>query len=166
MENFVNAARCAVHAGNWYAALAMALTLPDMAGKAEWPSKNRGRESFVRWFELWLQPTYSVDATRFRPAGFQLTGSDCYALRCAYLHQGSLDLEGPGANAIEAFRFIPPPADGHVYHRNMFENTMQLQVDLFTWEVCEAVERWLVDARTRPEVAARIDSLARINPLW
>jgi hypothetical protein len=71
-----------------------------------------------------------------------LSGGDCYALRCAYLHQGEFGvLDQRARKALDEFRFTVP-GDGLV-HNNRTDGALQLQVDIFCEQLCVAVEAWL-----------------------
>lgn len=60
-----------------------------------------------------------------------LNGGDCYALRCAVLHEGSDDIvEQRAREALERFEFYEP-APGLRMHCNQIGVRLQLQVDLF-----------------------------------
>lgn len=93
-------------------------------------------------------------------AGF-LSGSDCYALRCAALHMGSADVTTQKRReVIEHFVFMTSGP-----HMNLFENCvfngvtrtfLQLNVSLFCEDVCLAVEKWMADVAADPDIQKRI----------
>jgi hypothetical protein len=92
-----------------------------------------------------------------------LTGSDCYALRCAYLHEGEMDITSQSAQMIlDKFAFTEPrPPD--LLHGGRFNNLLQLQVDIFCEDVCRAVEDWLSGVAGNPDIQARIAALPKIH---
>ena len=60
-----------------------------------------------------------------------LSGADCYALRCAFLHEGRDEITDQRAGEVlDAFAFVVPPA-GSAIHSNQNNQTLQLQVDIF-----------------------------------
>ena len=73
-----------IGAANWPAALCLALTLPEMASAIETP-EIEARQRYAKWFDRWVGEKYRTGllsgARRF------LSGSDCYALKCAVLYQ-------------------------------------------------------------------------------
>lgn len=145
---------------NWYAALGLALCLPDIAGKIDKP-RARSSARYVTWCATYLEPQYvDEDGKRW------LTGSDVYALRCAFLHEGSSDTSRQAArNAYRRFQFLyPPPNNGYV-HRNVFGDQLQLQVDVFVSDVCGAARRWLLEAEDDRVRRNRLDKLMRIRRL-
>ncbi|ENS4826508.1 hypothetical protein ACE1FV_005385, partial [Klebsiella pneumoniae] len=91
-------------------------------------------------------------------------GADFYALRCAYLHEGSDDVTTQKARQhIDKFRFIQPLTDGLCIHNNKNHNTLQLQVDEFGKDIIKAVRNWLDDIKDDPAKKAEVDSLLNIE---
>jgi hypothetical protein len=165
MQHLLDAVRRSVREKNWYAALAGALTLPDIAAYLD--QRPGGRSRFISWCEDYLTPTYTTTL-----AGVQhvfLSGKDCYALRCAYLHSGDFDITAQDAqDVLSRFEFLAQES-GMICHRNQYTNlqtsvsVLQLQVCNFCEEVCEAVERWLAARATDPAVAAALAQLPLIH---
>ena len=75
MKNLLHAVRAAIVERNWYAAVFVSMTLPDICCALEF-GRTSGHK-YADWFDTNL-PDY-------KPL---LTGNDCYALRCSLLHQG------------------------------------------------------------------------------
>ena len=75
----------------YLAALALALTLPDICGKAEYPEKGVGRR-YIQWFDQYVgsyqksQSPYSADMP-------YLSGEVVYSLRNNFLHAGNPNIE-------------------------------------------------------------------------
>jgi hypothetical protein len=160
MRHLVDAVRRSVREQNWYAALTLALTLPDIAAKID--GKLGGSESrYVAWFNDYLLSRYTGDSF-FGPRAF-LTGNDCYALRCAFLHAGDFDITGQRARKIlEYFRFtVPVPT--MLVHRNQIDQTLQLQIDIFAEDVCVAVEDWLRARSADTSVAMALAGMPQIT---
>lgn len=159
MQQFVDSTRAAVNQSNWYAALAMALTLPDICGRIEEPTA-KSEPRFVSWYDRFLLARYQG-----HPGGTQhtfLSGSDCYALRCAFLHQGELGINDQRAReALEHFQFTAPRL-GSFVHMNQVNNLLQLQVDRFCLDVCEGVEKWLASIVGNADIQSRLVKLAVI----
>ncbi len=146
---------------NWYGALFMALTLPDICGKIEYPSKS-SFQRYKDWFERYLEPHYT------RPVGAAaivhkfLSGSDCYAIRCALLHEGTDEIgEQKAREALERFHFTEPPQNGCT-HCNQSGNLLQLQVDKFAIEMIQAIRSWLSDISSDNEKQERLSKLMKV----
>ena len=162
MQHFVDAIRAAVAQGNWHAALALALTLPDICGRLESPA-NGSQARFVAWYDRFLLRRYQSHIGPDRRLHTFLSGHDCYALRCAFLHQGEFDIDDQHAQQVlERFHFTAPRL-GQFVHNNQFNNTLQLQVDRFCLDVCEATEEWLASVRDDVNIQRGAARLATIG---
>lgn len=101
LEPFLDSLNQCILTKNWYGALIIAVTLPDICvsidGTQECEQQRlsqikRSRESasklaYIKWFDEYL------NLSRF---GF-MNGSNAYALRCAVLHQGDSDIQNQRA---------------------------------------------------------------------
>jgi hypothetical protein len=126
MDEFVEAIDLSIAASNWYGALFIALSLPDICGRIDSPSETSSKRRYAAWFEKYVQPKYTRSVGAEREETVFLCGNDCYALRCAYLHEGSDDISAQLAKtAVEKFHFIGAPT-GCVIHCNMIDTKLQL----------------------------------------
>lgn len=162
MHQFVTALRESVATRNWHSALALALFMPDVCGRLQSP--NSGSQArYVAWFKAWVQPKYTVQMFLMPSETVFLSGEDCYALRCSYLHEGGDEISHQRARvALDRFHFITPPPDGTV-HMNISNTALQLQVDIFCLDVAAAVEAWLVSVSGDQDVSQRMSSLITIH---
>jgi hypothetical protein len=161
MQHFVGATRAAVSHRNWHAAVSLALTLPDICGRIESPSMD-SQARFVAWYDRFLLKRYQRAVGPTGQIHTFLCASDCYALRRAFPHQGEFGIDDQRAQqALENFHFTAPRS-GAVIHMNRSNNTLQLQVDVFCRDVCDAVEEWLASVAANSDIQARISKLARI----
>jgi hypothetical protein len=155
--------RNAVISGNYYAALSLALALPDICGKLEKPGIYSIEKRYVTWFKANLQDLYTRPAANGITKHVFLTGEDCYALRCAFLHQGDMDITTQRARLVlERFHFFCPPPDGSRIDRNQQRNALVLQVDVFCEEVCVAVDAWTTRFLADPALRSRIEAIPQI----
>ena len=102
----------------YLAALALALTIPDIYGRVEYPDRTEENvgSHYRKWFDHYVLGYKALG----RPAEGQryktLNGYNCYLLRCRVLHNGTHDIE-PKDQKIE-FRLrihqhsSEHPADG------------------------------------------------------
>ncbi len=76
----------------YIAALALALTLPDICGKAEYPDEKSVGRRYKQWFDQYVssyhksQSPYSADMP-------YLSGEVVYSLRNGFLHAGNPNIE-------------------------------------------------------------------------
>ena len=165
MKHLTDALRDNVTKENWYGALMIALTLPDICRRLEDPSKN-SKAGYIAWYETWLSSKYtSLLGPEKVPHQF-LNGSDLYALRCAYLHQGEFSTTDQVAkDALHGFTFVVPPK-GWTIHCNQIEQSgevkLQLQVDIFCEDIASAVDAWAESVKDEPLIQARIQLLGSI----
>ena len=76
------------------AGLALALTLPDICGKAEFPQENSSKKRYIQWYDeivgITEKPPKSTKRNTEMP---YLSGEVIYSLRCQFLHQGTPNIE-------------------------------------------------------------------------
>ncbi|MBE7524877.1 MAG: hypothetical protein KJZ57_02165 [Anaerolineales bacterium] len=142
MENIIKSIENSLQGKNWYSALVLSLILPDICAKLE-GSDESSSARYPKWFESYLGQKYN---------GF-LSGNDCYALRCAFLHEGSSSIESQRAkDVLDHFVFVANGA-----HCNKFSNChfgdpkydgkdfLQLSVNHFCQDMIAATKQWLND---------------------
>ncbi|WP_421547398.1 hypothetical protein [Pseudomonas sp. QD4] len=162
MKRFTESLRSSVANGDWYVALSTALTLPDVCGRLIDPAIPSGKR-YPAWFKAWMEPGYTSVLPNVGRHVF-LSGEDCYALRCSYLHEGGGDIASQKARkALDDFHFIIPPSRGISIHRNLLGNTLQLQVDKFCLEIADAVDAWSQSVIADAGIQSRMSSLLMIH---
>lgn len=72
-------------------ALAAALTLPDICGQAEYPQDKSVKKRYTKWLQVYMESRKFGEYQSCSIDG--LTANDIYKLRCAFLHQGSSDID-------------------------------------------------------------------------
>lgn len=149
----------AVAEKNWYAALALALALPDICGKLESPAIS-SQKRYVAWFDKYLLRTYTVNMSG-KTIVF-LNGNDLYALRCSLLHEGSEDISEQRARQIlDKFIFSIEES-----HRIMIDDSILiLNVAKFCQEICESVDEWFNDVKNDSDIMDRINAMLIIRGL-
>ena len=165
MQNFIEATKKAIDNENWYAALALSLSMPDICGRLEDPDKRPGAR-YVDWFDKYLLHNYQGTVGPYSKSLHTfLSGEDCYALRCAFLHQGEFRLtDQPVRQVLEKISFTIPHPNWDI-HKNQKEGVLQLEVARFCQEVCDAVKQWLIDVQGNDDIQTRMNQLATIAEL-
>lgn len=87
MQEILNEIKAAKNHKLYRAALALALTLPDICGKVAFPSEVNNGKRYIKWFDDHVYPICKVNVK------IDFNGESCYHLRCAVLHSGNLKLE-------------------------------------------------------------------------
>jgi len=153
----ISALRQAVAAGNYEAALFMALTLPDICARVESEDGKTSGARYKAWFDRFLATKYR------RPVGGVehtfLSSGDCYALRCALLHEGSTEISSQRArDVLGHFQFTISSRNS--VHLNQEGATLQIDIAIFCEEICEGVEQWL-----KCFANEHVDKVHRLNEL-
>lgn len=163
MEDLIQALVSSVVNKNWYGSLFIALSVPDICGYLESPTEG-SQARYERWFEKYMLPKYTVCIGAYNTPHVFLSPSDCYALRCALLHQGGEVITGQRAReALDRFHFIDPPPS-NLIHCNKYNNVLQLQVDIFCKDMLSGLQEWLQDAQNSPDVEKRIGNILKVYP--
>lgn len=103
LNDYVGDINRAAEANAWYAALALALALPDVCGAVEYPNARIGKR-YTDWCDKFVSPHDK-----------NLTGADYYVLRCAFLHTGTDEIQKQhGAYADARMRHIYLTRSGSV----------------------------------------------------
>lgn len=156
MERFVQSIENSVKTENWYAALVMALAIPDICGWLETP-KIASQKRYEAWFETYLLPKYK---SPFHGPEFTfLSGSDCYALRCALLHEGTDEvLRQRAREVVTRFAFSTTGS-----HCCMFESVLLLNVQSFCADLCAGTRQWIQDIAANKDVQERLKELLQVR---
>lgn len=162
INNLSQSVRVAIQNKNWYVALAVALTLPDICGRLVDPNQGSARR-YIAWFDAWLRDRYTRKIGPAKKDHVFLSGTDCYALRCSFLHQGEFDISGQRAQAVlDEFSFLVTPENWTI-HLNQSDNKLQLQVDVFCLDICDAVDDWVKSVAGNSDIQDRINHMASIE---
>ena len=82
--------------GCLFSALAIALTIPDICGKAKYNDLKTG-ERYRKWFDEYIGECEKEGATNHGDSKYEgmpyLSGELVYKLRCAFLHSGGANIE-------------------------------------------------------------------------
>jgi hypothetical protein len=162
MKRFIDAVKKALENENWYSALIVALTLPDICGKIQYPNLKSG-ERYIKWFNNYLSNKYTHKiGPDFKEHVF-LSGEDCYALRCSFLHEGLDEISHQKCRKVlDSFLFMTGGPHCNFFNVNN-QTFLQLRVDEFCKDVCSAVETWVKDIAGNAEIEKQISELIRIH---
>lgn len=135
MKRIIESVYASLEKSNWYAALFVSLTLPDICSALEY-GKSSGKK-YADWFESNL-----ID---YRDS---LSGNDCYALRCALLHTGKDDISDQSKKEVlDHYLFLSEGPHKSLLLNNVYDGEkrsfLQLNVQNFCRDICKAVEAWL-----------------------
>lgn len=155
MQNIVDSVYSALKNEDWYAALFVSLTLPDICSALE--HGNTSGEKYADWFEQNLS----------QYKGF-LSGNDCYALRCSLLHSGKDDISDQRKQEVlEHYVFLTKGSHCNLFKDCVFngekKSFLQLNTQIFCKDICKAVEDWLVSSSANSAIQARLKDTIEIH---
>ncbi len=159
MKEILDSLQRAVDSENWYGALIIALCIPDICSKLEYPT-HYSRERYSNWFKKYMPEGYAD----------HLSGNDGYALRCSYLHEGNSDIEEQSVReVINKFSFSPKGS--HLISFSGMKansaddgkNICHLSVQSFCADMVEAGEHWLHDVGSNKDVQSRMHKMLEIK---
>lgn len=160
MDRFTSAIRQSLENKNWYAALYLSLTLPDICARLESDNSKSNGAKYAAWFDEYLSDMYRRKIGGNPTPHVFISGNDCYALRCSMLHEGGTDVATQRCREVlEKFHFTVVGA-----HCNQFNSVLQLDVPTFCNDVCKAVEDW--DSKFRanhPDKQGRLKELVIVH---
>lgn len=106
----------ALKAGAYYAALALALTLPDICAQVEYKKRHTGNEDYIGWLKG-NNVLARFESCFPEVARATFCAEDCYALRCRVLHNGDLNLSESKRSEIDAFELaLPEEGEDYLWH--------------------------------------------------
>lgn len=160
MKNILKSIERSIEDKNWYAALILSLVVPDICSKLEGGDPLSSKR-YPAWFDKYLGKKYQSF----------LSGDDCYALRCAYLHEGIDNIELQKAkNVLDHFVFISSGSHCNRFNNCFFgdpiydgKNFLQLSTDQFCKDIIEAANQWLFDVANSQLVQANIKEMLTIR---
>ncbi len=156
MEHLIQSIEKSIETQNWYGALTLAITLPDICGRLnnpKWGSQKR----FENWFDNYMKHHYE---SPFHGEGFTfLPASDCYALRCAFLHEGRDDVTQQRAReVVSKFAFSTTGS-----HKCLFNNVLLLNIQSFCLEVCQGARAWQIEFENDADVTRGLAELLKVQ---
>ena len=149
MKRFTDAGKRAIADKNDYAALSLALIIPDICGSLEDPGPSKSQKRYERWFKQWAEPKFSPN---------NLSAAECYQLRNCLIHSGSAEL------AVDSFVFFDdrPPSNVAQVTISQVEpgskvvpgKAMVLRVSYFCETIYQAAEEWDTSVKDNAAIQA------------
>ncbi len=139
----INEIRSALEMGLYNRAFAMALTLPDICGKVEFPDLSV-KLRYTKWFKTYAEPLFTVKTKRVpdneNVQYTWLSAKECYALRCAFLHAGNYETKDVDLLEIE----IHAHSKNSDFSTHTYKSTSKAKWDvvLLCENLCNATETY------------------------
>lgn len=158
MENILISIKKSIDAQNWYSALVLSLIVPDICGKIE---NNSSPKRYSEWFNKYLGEKYRD----------YLSGEDCYALRCSYLHEGTGNIENQNAKEVlDRIEFITNGPHLNYFENCQFGNSkydgktfLILSNVQFCNDIIEAAQKWIFDNKDNKDFQQNINDMLLIK---
>lgn len=168
MRRFTEAGRRAIAEQNWYAALTIALMIPDICGSMEQPGTGNSRVRYIAWCKKWLQPKFTFDNGTDEKPDVHLSAEDIFQARCSVIHSGSAEIDEKQRNQIDRFEFFSGGSHlclviGSVLDGVPQPNFLQLRVDKFSETVFQSAEEWELSVIADPEIQTEKTKLLEIH---
>lgn len=151
MQEVIDQTRAASAAGLYYVSLFTSLALPDICAGLESVDGIATKARYIDWFDRHVAPGYG---------GF-LDGEACYLFRCSLLHQGSTQHPSSKYSRI---LFVEPGSSSNVFHNNIMNDALNIDVSIFCEDLCGAAERWLATAQQLPQFQSNFSKCVRRHP--
>lgn len=146
------------------AALALALTLPDICGKAEFPNEKSVGVRYIKWFDdnigNYEKPPKSNDGknTEFDDMPY-MSGEIIYSLRCCFLHQGNPNIEKakihePQCKVTHFTLIVANAINGgsSMVSKSNFadpERTLEINIVNLCWKLCLVAKAYYEDNKDK-----------------
>ena len=116
--------REAVKNKTYIAALALALTLPDICGQVENGASESNKSYYIHWIDKYMDnEAFSFPLDGFDTQTFK--GNMCYSLRCKLLHSGNVDVKSKRLG-VDVDEFILVKPDSPQYYHGFQYKTVRL----------------------------------------
>jgi hypothetical protein len=148
MRELLRQIEIALNANLYYLAIFGALALPDICGAIDSQDGEATGAKYRAWFDKYV-------ATKYTFSGKQLlTGDDCYRFRCSLLHQGSS--QHPRSSYSRVL-FVEPTATTNVFHCNVLNGALNLDVRIFSLDLVVSAQSWLDDVENTQQFQTNYD---------
>ncbi|MCX6724324.1 MAG: hypothetical protein NT155_04125 [Candidatus Staskawiczbacteria bacterium] len=130
MKDFLQQIKKGLDVDLYYLSLFSALAIPDICGSMGSENGEANKEKYKEWFDKYIAPKYNDF----------LDGEDCYYFRCSLLHQGSSQHVKSNYKRV---LFIEPSATTNIFHNNILNDALNIDVKIFCNDLVSGAEKWL-----------------------
>lgn len=160
---FADAVKKSLEDKNYLAALVTALTLPDICCSLDNDTRWTSGQKYAKWFSEYIGDYYiSYIGCPSKKTVF-LSGEECYALRCAYLHKASANISNEkiviNLDVSKRIEFIAEAGSDKL----KIGKILMLSLENFCNYIINGVYAWLKDQKDNIEIQARIASIPKIH---
>lgn len=131
--------------GFHFAAVALALTLPDICAALASDNGESSGQKYKAWCEANFLHLYP-----------NLTSRDLWSLRCGVVHQGRF---GHPKSQYSRVIFSLPDGRGNVFHNNILNDALNLDAATFCRDMVSSARQWFLRNQNNVEVAKNLPYL-------
>jgi len=150
MHAILNEIEQCIASSNFYAAIALALTIPDVGGALGAEDGQSTGQKYKAWYDANLAAKYPW-----------LTAHDCYSIRCGVVHQGRFG--NPGSQFARVL-FTIPTVGGNIFHNNVLNDALNLDAEIFCGDVVASGRQWLSEHENNETVQSNLARSIRFYP--
>ena len=148
----------AIEAGLYYAALVVALTLPDICAALEDERAYSGRDEYKKWYRENLGDKFTF-----------MSDDAAYSLRCGVVHKGSRELKLKGGKSPTVVFTLPNAAEWKMHNCAMggdpkSPDLLQFDAVDFCHDLIGAVRTWYARKEKDPVVLGNLPNLLQLRP--
>ncbi|SWF03469.1 Uncharacterised protein [Klebsiella pneumoniae] len=193
MQRFVDSIRKAVKDENWFAAIFMALAMPDVCGNLEDPGEGDVGRKYRKWFNQYLKSKYDHENEWERRLAIdpstakalmdnaqkdvraqeyineqktkKIERSQNFTAQDCYKFRCACLHAGMAKSQRGPINLTPPMSNGGIVHKMVVNGDLQLQIDIFCEDVCKAVEEWMNNNLSNVDIQNRIKELIVVEPI-
>jgi hypothetical protein len=161
VQQYLDSITLSITSKNYFAALSIALMLPDICSAIQDKSGTTNGNLYSNWFDTYLSKYYS--SLNSGKEIIFLSGKECYAIRCSYLHQG--------IHEISHQKVLAKQQDNSNHIKFMAEmtsdkiklgDTLCLSLENFCNYMIDGVNEWIVKNSKNKLVTDRISQLPKV----
>ena len=167
IKDMTNSVQLSLQTENWLPAITIALTLPDICAKIDGSFGTTSQARYAAWFESHVATLPTEVGPESSPYKMFMSGNDCYALRCAFLHEGNVEIKNHhrAKENIDMYPFRVSDTEPWSIAVTCAENSrVMLSFDprYFCNDICRAVNSWLDSKSGDVGIQDKITNLPRI----
>ena len=151
MEDLLSQIKFALNSNLYYLALYTTLTLPDICSALSSEDGQTTGKKYADWYNKYTKGKCSSN----------LDGFACYKFRCSSLHQGTTQDNRTGYSRV---LFLEPINKNMVLHDNVFNDALNIDLNIFCLSMIEAVEEWQYQMRDNPNFIKNYKTFMRRYP--
>jgi len=155
IQQFIISINKSIESKNYFAALFIALAIPDICGGLE-DRNAKNRERYVNWFNKYIGINYRY-----------INGNAIWKLRCSCIHSGT-HLDNKVNDALSGAELLLVTYEESPFHDSYIrltpsESYVFLRIDVFCEDICLSINKWLEDVSNNQEIQKRIEEMLFIE---